>query len=206
MGIIAVVATVGGLTALFYFVNGTIRPIHVACVGDSITQDTTYPKDLQMMLGFSYTVGNFGVGGSTVSLDFRKPYIKQTEFQDAIKFSPNIVVIMLGTNDAYLTPQERANFTSDYKILVASFESLSTKPRIFVVIPPPVFNNTMGLNATILENEVIPLIKQAAKTLGVPTIDAHTPLVDHPEDFRDGIHPNDEGAKVIATQIFNAIT
>ena len=43
-------------------------PIRVACVGDSITQITKYTADLQAELGSNYTVGNFGVSGSTVSL------------------------------------------------------------------------------------------------------------------------------------------
>ena len=77
--------------------------IHVACVGDSITNGTEYPSDLWMKLGANYTVGNFGVGGATVSLDSDKPYMNQTDFQSAKQFLPNIVVIMLGTNDAIPT-------------------------------------------------------------------------------------------------------
>ena len=64
----------------------------------------------------------------------------------------------------------------------------------------------MGLNDTILEMMVIPLIKQTANDLNLPLIDVHTPLVNHPEDFQDGIHPNILGSEIIAFQIFNAIT
>ena len=39
----------------------TRKPIPVACVGDSITQWSGYPANLQSMLGISYLVDNFGV-------------------------------------------------------------------------------------------------------------------------------------------------
>jgi acyl-CoA thioesterase I len=157
------------------------------------------------MLGANYTVGDFGVGRTTVSLDFNKPYLNQTTCQNALNFSPSIVVIMLGTNDAYLSWQQRSNFTSDYKTLIALFQALPSKPEIFIAVPPPVFNNTMGLNATIVDS-VIPLVKQTANDIGLQIIDVHTPLINHPEDFKDGVHPNSQGTKIVATTIFNSIT
>jgi acyl-CoA thioesterase I len=185
---------------------GTRNTIHVACVGDSITIDTGYPEYLGTILGANYTVGDFGVGRTTVSLDFNKPYLNQTMCQNALNFAPNIVVIMLGTNDAYLSWQQRSNFTSDYKTLIALFQALPSKPEIFIAVPPPVFSNTMGLNSTILENDVIPLVNQTVSDVGLTLIDTHTPFIDHPEDFKDGVHPNIQGAKIVATTIFNSIT
>lgn len=75
-------------------------PIRVACVGDSITQGSGYPAKLQVLLGTNYSVGNFGVSGSTVTLNSTKPYMNQTAFEKAQQFQPKVVVIMLGTNDA----------------------------------------------------------------------------------------------------------
>ncbi len=206
-GIVLVILVAGLATVIVGMNVGvfTRPPIHVACVGDSITADTQYPGDLGTLLGDKYLVENFGVGRTTISLDFEKPYLNQSVAQLALKFEPNIVVIMLGTNDAYLSPQERSNFTSDYKTLVDTFQQLSSKPKIFITIPPPVFDNTMGLNNTILEDSVIPLIEQTANELNLPLIDAHTPLINHPEDFLDGVHPNSIGSSVIANQVVSAI-
>ena len=81
-------------------INSAPHPIRVACVGDSITQGSGYPNKLQTLLGSNFTVRNFGVSGSTVSLNSIKPYMKQTAFRKAEDFDPQIVVIMLGTNDA----------------------------------------------------------------------------------------------------------
>jgi acyl-CoA thioesterase I len=180
--------------------------IRVACVGDSITSDTMYTDDLSSMLGANYAVRNFGVGRTTVSLQFNKPYMNQPAFQNAERFNPDIVVIMLGTNDAYLSEQQRSNFVNDYTTMINSFSSLSSNPKIYIVIPPPVFNNTMGLPADILDNDVIPLVNQTATDLGLSTIDIHTPLLDNPEYFKDGVHPNDEGSLVISSEIYDAIT
>ncbi|MGD6934176.1 MAG: GDSL-type esterase/lipase family protein [Candidatus Bathyarchaeia archaeon] len=182
------------------------RTIRVACVGDSITSDANYPKDLAALLGDKFEVVNFGVGRTTVSLDFEKPYMNQTLALYAHLFKPNIVIIMLGTNDAYLSEQQRSNFINDYTTLITSFQTLSSKPQIFIILSPPVFDNTIGLNASLVENEILPLIRQTAASLDLPLIDAYTPMLGHPEYFKDGVHPNDEGAKIIAEQVFNAIT
>ena len=98
-----------------------------------------------------------------------------------------------------------SNFTSDYKILINAFQTLSTKPKIFIVLPPPIFNDSLGPNETILVGTVIPLIKQVANETGLPTIDVYTPLLNHSDYFWDGVHPNSIGAEIIATQIYDGI-
>jgi acyl-CoA thioesterase I len=208
IGLVAVILTAG--LATFYLGNQketkNAFPIRVACVGDSITNGTEYPDDLWMMLGANYTVGNFGVGGATASLESDKPYMNQIEFQEAKQFKPDIVIIMLGTNDAYPSRlQNLNNFTNDYEKLAASFQALSPKPKIFLVIPPPVFSADLGPNNTILLDAVIPRITQAATELGLPTVDVYTPLMNHTDYFWDGVHPNSNGSKIIATQIYTAI-
>ena len=206
--LVAVILTAG--LGIFYL--GTQQKmknassIKVACVGDSITNGTEYPTDLSIMLGANYTVGNFGAGGATVSLESDKPYMEQIEFQEAKQFKPDIVVIMLGTNDAWPSREQYINnFTGDYEKLVESFQALATKPKIFLVVPPPIFNAALGPNNTILLDSVIPRITQAATELGVPTIDIYTPLMNHADYFWDGVHPNSNGAKIMASTIYNEI-
>ncbi len=206
---LAIMILAAGLTAFFFAIQTvpkkTVNTIRVACVGDSITNGTEYPDDLWMMLGANYTVGNFGVGGATVSLD-SEPYMNQTEFLKAEQFMPNVVVIMLGTNDAYPARQQYiSHFINDYKELIGGFQALSTKPKIYIVLPPPIFSDYMGPNGTILVKDIVPLIKQTANELGLPIIDVYTPLVNHPEYFWDGVHPNSQGAKIIATEIYDAL-
>jgi lysophospholipase L1-like esterase len=175
-------------------------------MGDSITELSGYPNDLQTLLGADYLVGNFGVSGATVLLNSYIPYIDQEAFQEAKDFLPNIVVIMLGTNDARADIYRSIdNFVADYEQLAREVQALESKPKIFLVKPPPIFDNDLALNNTNLLEGVILRIEQVAEELGLTTIDVYTPLANHPEYFVDGVHPNNEGASLIAGEIYKAI-
>jgi lysophospholipase L1-like esterase len=114
---------------------------------------------------------------------------------------------MLGTNDARADYyQQINNFVDDYTRILNSIQTLESKPRIFLVKPPPIFNNTFYLNGTSFVEGVLPRIEQVASTLGLPTIDVYTPFVNHPEYFPDGVHPNRDGAQIIANIVYRAIT
>jgi len=198
------------LISLFYLLGMGNQPknaIRVACVGDSLTEGTEYPYDLAALLGTNYSVRNFGVGGASVSLESEKPYKNQPEFEEVKGFLPNVVIVMLGTNDAPLVPTDHIlSFAADYKELIGEFKALTSKPRIWVVKPPPIFNNGTGLSPTFFVQEVIPRIEQVVNETGLPLIDVYSPLVNHPEYFSDGVHPNGEGSEIVATEIFKAIT
>lgn len=189
--------------------NNPLRtmPIKVACVGDSITEMTKYTADLQAMLGSNFTVGNFGVSGSTVSLSTYKPYMDQPQFQAASKFEPDVVVIMLGTNDAHDDLQQYiGTFDNDYFNLIDSFQNLTSKPQVMVVKSPPVYSNNLGISPNFFSNQVIPHIQFVANEEDVPTIDVYNAFGNHSEYTGDGIHPNDDGAAIIASQVYDAIT
>jgi acyl-CoA thioesterase-1 len=183
------------------------RVIRVACIGDSITELSTYPTDLEDLLGCPYYVREFGVTGATVLNTSFTPYIHQLKFQVAKEFQPAIVIIMLGTNDARAdTYQSIDNFVADYEQVVRQVQELESNPKIFLVKPPPIFENELFLNNQNLLEGVIPRIEKVANDFGLPIIDTYTPLADHPEYFVDGVHPNYEGASIIASEIFKALT
>ncbi len=179
-------------------------PINVACVGDSITQWSGYTVELQALLGEDYTVGNFGVAEAAVSKDWFKPYTNQEAFQESKDFQPSIVIVMLGTNDAH-TYQTSEDFADDYRDLVAEYQSLESEPQVLLVMPPPIYENNLELSGTNLEQSVIPSIEQVAEEFGLPTVDVNSALENHPEYFIDGVHPNSDGAIVIASEINEAI-
>lgn len=181
--------------------------IRVACVGDSITEWSNYPETLQKLLGEGYVVGNFGVAGSAVTKASDIPYMNQAAFQKAKDFQPDIVIIMLGTNDAKdFNYRYIYSFFDDYHELVTSIDSLPDEQKIFLVTPPPIYNNDLGLDNSNLEAGVIPKIEEVAYNLNLPTIDVNSALADHSDYFKDGVHPNDAGAEAIANIINNAIT
>lgn len=180
--------------------------IRVGCVGDSITQGTEYPNDLQILLGENYSVGNFGVGGATVTSNSDRPYVNEFAFQRAKQFLPNIVITMLGTNDAYpdFNP-DIPNFVYDYGQLITAFQGLISKPKVWIVKPSPVFDDGTGISTENFETYIIPGIEQVASNMNLSIIDVFTPLLNYPKYFFDGVHPNSEGSQEIANIIYNAI-
>lgn len=188
-------------------------PIRVACVGDSITQgyglspDKTYPNQLQEMLGAGWNVNNFGVSGRTLLKKGDSPYWKEPAYQKALKSEPDVVIIMLGTNDA--KPQNwmhKAEFAADYIELVKSFQALPSKPRIYACRPCPVPGSG---NFDITEKPVkaqIKVIDEIVKELGLGMIDMYGALDDKPELLPDQVHPNVEGANEMAKTAYKALT
>lgn len=179
--------------------------VRVACVGDSITEYSGYTHKLQNMLGYNYSVGNFGVAGATVSMDSKIAYMKQQAFQQAMNFHPDIVLIMLGTNDANLEIATDRDIQPEYSQLVNAFKELDSSPQIVVVDSPPIFSTYSGYNDTYLTTNVIPSIDNVANQMNLPTVDMHSAFGNHSDYFADGIHPNNNGSTLIASTMYDAV-
>jgi hypothetical protein len=79
--VIVLIAVAGVQTYLLVTPNKPVQPeVRVACVGDSITRGTEYTLDLWAHLGSNYVIGDFGVGGATVSLHSEAAYMNKTAF------------------------------------------------------------------------------------------------------------------------------
>ncbi len=206
---LAILIALSGTAAIYMSIqnkNALENKIQVACVGDSITAGTEYPVDLWQLLGPNYVVGNFGIGGATVTLGTDCSWMNETGFSVAKQFQPDIVVIILGTNDANSNYNEtNAGFIADYTTLIGEFQALASKPKVYLVLPPPIFSNNASLSETYFVQNVIPNIRQVAVQTGLPLVDAYTPLLNHSEYFEDGVHPNVEGAHIIARAVYAAL-
>jgi acyl-CoA thioesterase-1 len=206
LGAIVIVAILLSVALLVPIIENQENVVRVACVGDSITEGTGYPIDLWTLLGPNYVVGNFGVGGATVSTDSNSSYMSQAAFEVAKRFEPKIVIILLGTNDANCNLSESNNvFINSYVQLIDAFQGLASKPKIWILEPPPIFNNSAGLSSEILNQNVIPNIEQVANQTHVPIINVNSALADHPKYFSDGVHPNGDGAAIIAVTVYRAM-
>jgi acyl-CoA thioesterase I len=200
---VALILILAALSVFEFFQLQTVNQIRVACVGDSITLSTQYPLDLWDSLGSDYIVGDFGIGGAAVAQTTGMSYLHLPALSIAKQFQPDIVIIMLGTNDAYTTfSEDNSAFIADYISLVTEFQSLSKKPVIYLVEPPPIYNNTISLSNEILVQKVIPNIEQVANHTDTQLIDAHTPLLNHSDLYLDGVHPSADGAAVLANAIY----
>ena len=189
------------------------EPIRVACVGDSITQGAgteggnSYPAQLGKMLGEKWKIGNFGISGTTMLKKGDSPYWKQGAFTNAQGFKPNVVIIMLGTNDT--KPQNwksKDDYAADYREMVETFLKLESKPRVYGCRPCPVIaNGNWGINEpNVLE--LIPVIDKLAADLKLGVIDMHAALAGRAELIPDRVHPNNGGAEAMAKAAFRVLT
>jgi len=189
--------------------------IRVACVGDSITfgagirdrGKNSYPAQLQKVLGGGYVVKNYGVNAATMLKKGNKPYWKLKAFQQATQFEPNIVVIKLGTNDSKPPNwKHEADFADDLRAMLAHFAALPSKPKIWLCLPVPVYRTRWGINEATVKGKIAPIMQQVAADKKLPTIDLHTALSGKPGLFPDGIHPNAQGAALMAETIRALLT
>jgi acyl-CoA thioesterase I len=188
-------------------------PIKVAFVGNSITQGPgrdnpdSYPLQVAAMLGDSYEVKNFGVSGRTLLKKGDYPYWNEPQFQQVKDFQPDVVVIKLGTNDS--KPQNwahKADFVKDYLDLIAEFRAHMPKDgKVYVVMPVPVTRVNFGINPEVMNNEQRLMLMEIIQKSGAEVIDLYTPLMDKPELLPDGVHPNNEGLRIMAAVVARRI-
>lgn len=193
------------------------NPIKVACIGNSVTfgagienQEGKYPAQLQVMLGEDYEVINFGHSGATLLNNGHRPYRGLTEFEEAISFKPDIVIIHLGLNDTDPRnwPKYRNEFVKDYINLIDTFKTINPKVDVKICRLSPIFTQHIRFKSSTRDWywQIQKAIETVAEINNVELIDLHTPLHKRPDLFPDALHPTAEGAKIIAETVFGAIT
>jgi lysophospholipase L1-like esterase len=185
----------------------------VACIGDSLTWGfslpdpwrQSYPALLQERLGADYAVRNFGCNGASVRCDADLPYVETLACGESRAWNSNIVLLMLGSNDATPWDWDAAAFRRDYERIVASYRELPSQPRVILIAPIRMFRvmgmTFGGLSPEILEDDIRPVIREVAGKCGLQCND----LVDLFADARycyDGVHPNGEGVRLMAEVIY----
>ena len=191
--------------------------MRVACVGDSLTwgfslpdpRHQSYPALLQKKLGAGYVVRNFGCNGASVRFDSGLPYVETIAYGESLAWNPDIVLLMLGSNDAATWDWDAASFRRDYEYIVASYLDLPSQPRVILIAPIRMFRVMGiifgGLSPEILEEGVRPVIREVVRECGLTSID----LVNLFSDARycyDGVHPNVEGMRLLVEAIYKGFT
>ena len=190
----------------------------VACVGNSVTygyglsdrEHTAYPVVLQQLLGNRYEVVNFGHSGATLLNHGHRPYMQLPEFRQAMDFKADLVVIHLGLNDT--DPRNWPNygdeFIGDYRALIDSFRVANPQAKVWICLMTPIFHRHSRFQSGTRDwHEAIQqTIRRIAATTDVGLIDLHTPLYSRPELFPDALHPNAEGAAIMARTVYSALT
>lgn len=181
-------------------------PMKIAAVGDSNTYGAgvfanrdkySYPAQLQSLLGSRYKVYNYGVGGSTLLSTSNLPYVKQIEYEESRQLQPDIVLIMLGTNDAAQQNFSTTMFKAELSSMVTTYAQLRSHPTIYLLTPPASYT----YRDAVIEKDIIPAIQQVAELTNVQLVDIHTPTSNKSDIFPDGTHPTEVGYRIIAEAV-----
>ena len=211
------------LTLVFVPADARRKPkvepkIKVSCVGNSITygmrlddrERESYPAQLQALLGDRYEVGNFGKSGATLLRHGHRPYFEQEEFRQAMDFAGDIVVIHLGINDTDPRnwPHFRDEFVGDYLALIDSLRSVNPKARFLIARMTPIgSHHARFISGTkTWHGQIQKEIETVADVAGAELIDFYEPLYRYPWMFPDAVHPDAEGAGILAKTVYQGIT
>ena len=188
-------------------------PLRVACVGDSITYGDqiadrardSYPAVLERIGEGHFVTGNFGVNGAT-ALDI--PYRAWTgtrAFREALAFSPDAVVIMLGINDlAFSGLHDR--YPDRLRDLVWRFQSLDPQPLVLLCTLTPIAPLEHQAHANrLIRDTMNPAIHAVAAQTGAHLVDISAVFPNRLDLLPDGLHPNPAGAEIIARTVLDAI-
>lgn len=192
-----------------------ITRIKVACVGSSTTQGAgtssqiykSWPIQIRSNLGNAFYTENLGVSGTTLQSIAGQAWKETNQYTYSKLLNPDIVLMALGGNDTKLFNWDPEKFKADYLSLIAEFKALPTHPEVYMLMPGKIRPNSYALNDSVMINWELPIVREISKTYMVPVIDYNTvtsPLAMAPF-FPDGVHGNDDGAKLIADKIAEVI-
>ena len=188
----------------------------IACVGDSITWGFTivnrrkysYPALLQQRLGAEYEVRTYGYNDASARFDADTPYIKKSVYQESLAWNPDVVLLMLGSNDTKKRNWDPEIFRRDYKRIVESYLKLPSQPRVILIAPIQIFQPMhiplLGLYTETMENGVRPAIREIAAEMGLELVDLVNLFTDS-KYMMDGVHPQREGARMLEEAIYSGI-
>ncbi len=192
--------------------KGKAEFIKVACIGDSITNGTcstdqnasNYPVFLQRMLGFDYYVGNYGWPGIRMT-----NYFGSTDHSQSCKLKPDVVIMMLGTNDAYYAndypcDMENESYRTNYKNcgsnILKNYRSINPSVQIYVLTPPSILPNSNWRNGV---KKSAAINTELAEELNCRLIDIYNISALGKWNFPDMLHPKDDGYRVLAKAIYD---
>ena len=182
----------------------------IYCIGNSITQGSglagsqSYPSQLQQIGGTKIKVRNYGVSGATALNNGNKPYGKEQKYGQSLTGRADVIVIKLGTNDSKPANWEAhgKEFKNDCLALIRSYRKVFPGAKIMVLSPLPAWNNYFTIDGGVIARQVSPLTKAAALEEKCEFFDLAPFFNSRRECFPDGVHPDAEGARLLAEQVF----
>jgi len=191
--------------------------IEVACVGDSLTfgrsyteEIYTYPGFLEEMLGSGYKLTNYGMGGTCVQEDLAYPYSSTRVYRASIKAEPDVLIIMLGSNDIWEPGwRDEETFYNYYTKLIDSYLQTENKPKIYLCTIPYIYmeqSNDVEMSYNEIGERYTNVIRRVAQEREYYIIEMRQASLERPEWYGDdGLHFNKEGAYGVAQKVYDAI-
>ena len=189
--------------------------VDVICTGDSLTgwnnfgsADSwpyrTYPDFLQnLCVPLGLRIANGGIAG-----EISDNGLKQV--QDYLALFPNArcVVIGFGTNDLGMWPDTKATSKRIIVNLGKMVQAVQGQGKQAVLFNVPNVNEAMFASHMLEElcgtrGYHNARLKEYCGEQGIPLADIFSRLKD--EHFGDELHPNDDGAEIIAEEVFKAL-
>ena len=192
--------------------------IKVACVGDSVTYGhavdfwykNNYPVVFQNLLGEEYLVNNYGVSCATVQKTGDFPYLQTKSYKPSIVFNADILVFMLGSNDTKpYNWTDKETFKKEYLELLNSYLG-DNNPKVYLCTVSRVFykdpEQTTGESTYFVQENIIKIVNEVVREIAEEyeynLIDIYSVTKEHREWYNDYVHPEAEGAKAIAKEIY----
>lgn len=194
------------------------KKIKVACIGNSVTYGyghkdpaiTSYPSVLQQLLGNNFEVKNFGHSGATLLKNGHNPFFKTKAFKHAVDFNADIAIVHLGLNDTDPRnwPAYKDEFESDFAWLIDTLRNSNHQIKIFISKLSPIFPDHRRFLSGTRDWfwQILELIPKIASANNVGLLDFHEPLYSRPDLFPDPLHPDEEGAVLIAKTVYKKIS
>ena len=152
------------------------------------------------------TVINMGISGNTAENLLNR-------INTVIKQAPNLVIIMIGTNDALDGSSTYNSFSSTLSIIIDSLQH--TGSSVMLLTPPPIQTwNTITTNSngvySIYFKDICNIIYNLSESKACYYVDIDgelnnilTSANSHQLFLSDGVHPSAQGDKDIASDIFS---
>lgn len=183
----------------------------VACVGDSFTsgfgldspESEAYPAVLSSLTGeFSFTTENYSAEMVTVNEESYLSFAMTKAYARSMKTEADIILFVMGANDAIWTP-EQTDLAEDFEKLLQAYLKLPQKPKVIVMTPPRLvgtskFDDEMA--------EVVRTETAVAKKLNLEVIDLFTFSEGMSAYSSDKVHLNAEGHRLVAEYIYKALS
>lgn len=199
------------------------KTIKVACVGASTTvgvgseDGTSYPSDLQTMLGGLCEVRNFGYSGCTVVKNGRDTasdtpgkwaYIGSDIHQQSLDFQADVVLIMMGGNDSKPVNWNNGDntFKADYEELVRSYLEQGNEPTVILSTSTWIQKEQWGINEATVSGQIIPIQKEIGQKLGLPVVNMRDVTFEKDTYYSsDGVHLSSAGYAAVAQAFYDAM-